>query len=32
MWKEDIDKGLLTKKELYEDENFPQWWLDSIFK
>jgi hypothetical protein len=32
MWKEDIEKGLLFKKELYEDEKFPHWWLDSIFK
>lgn len=32
MWKEDIEKGLLRKQELYEDELFPHWWLDSIFK
>ena len=32
MWREDISKGLLFKKELYEDEKFPHWWLDSIFK
>lgn len=32
MWKEDIAKGLLFKKELYEDPKFPHWWLDSIFK
>jgi hypothetical protein len=32
MWKEDIESGLLFKKELYEDEKFPHWWLDSIFK
>lgn len=32
MWKEDIEKGLLFKKELYEDETIPNWWLDKIFK
>jgi hypothetical protein len=32
MWKEDIQKGYLLKRELYEDELFPHWWLDSIFK
>ena len=32
MWREDIGKGLLFKHELYEDEKFPHWWLDSIFK
>ena len=32
MWKEDIPKGLLFKKELYEDPKFPHWWLDSIFE
>jgi hypothetical protein len=32
MWKEDIYKGMLFKSELYEDENYPHWWLDSIFK
>ncbi len=32
MWIEDINKGLLFKCELYEDENLPHWWLDSIFK
>jgi hypothetical protein len=32
MWKEDIEKGILFKKELYEDPKFPHWWLDSIFK
>lgn len=31
MWKEDMEKGLLFKKELYADEKFPHWWLDSIF-
>lgn len=32
MWKEDIANGLLFKFELYEDEKFPRWWLDQIFK
>lgn len=32
MWKEDIYKGLLFKFELYDDPNYPHWWLDSIFK
>lgn len=32
MWKEDIDKGLLHVRELYEDPKFPHWWLDSVFK
>jgi len=32
MWKEDISKGLLFKHELYADQKFPHWWLDSIFK
>lgn len=32
MWKNDIRKGLLFKWELYEDEQFPHWWLDDIFR
>ena len=32
MWKEDIEQRLLTKHELYSDERFPKWWLDSVFK
>ncbi len=32
MWKEDIQKGLLFKKELYEDSELPNWWLDKVFK
>jgi len=31
-WKEDIAMGCLFVRELYEDGNFPEWWLDSIFK
>lgn len=30
MWKEDIEKGLLFKKELYDDPNYPHWWLDKV--
>lgn len=35
MWKDDLngkldDFPLLTKKELYEDEKFPHWWLDKV--
>ena len=30
MWKEDISKGLLRKFELYEDGNYPHWWLDRV--
>jgi hypothetical protein len=32
MWKEDLQKGILFKQELYEDPKFPHWWLDSVFK
>lgn len=32
MWKEDIEKGLLFKNELYKDTKYPNWWLNSIFK
>ncbi|RWZ87216.1 MAG: hypothetical protein EO766_11855 [Hydrotalea sp. AMD] len=31
MWKEDIQKGLLFKHELYED-HYPHWWLDKILR
>ncbi len=31
MWKEDIEKGTLFVKELY-DGSFPEWWLDSVFR
>jgi hypothetical protein len=30
MWKEDIEKGLLFKQELYNDPNYPHSWLDSV--
>lgn len=32
MWKEDIAKGTLFLFELYNDENYPHWWLDRVFK
>lgn len=32
MWKEDIAAGMLRVYELYEDDKFPTWWLDSVFK
>lgn len=30
MWKQDIERGLLFKQELYNDSLFPNWWLDKI--
>lgn len=30
VWKEDIEKGLLFRWELYDE--YPSWWLDSVFK
>ena len=30
MWKEDIEKGLLFKSELYADPAYPEWFLDKI--
>lgn len=32
MWKEDMERGLLFKCELYDDPNLPNWWLDKVFK
>jgi len=32
MWKEDIEKGLLFKYELYNDPEIPDWFLDKVFK
>lgn len=32
MWKEDLDKGLLFKSELYADPNLPDHWLDKVLK
>lgn len=31
MWFEDLKKGMLFHKELYDDGMFPHWWLDKIF-
>ncbi len=31
MWKEDIQKGCLTRHELYDD-HFPDWWLDKVLR
>lgn len=31
-WKEMLLEGTLAKFELYEDPNYPHWWLDSILK
>jgi hypothetical protein len=30
MWREDLAAGLIFKWELYDDERFPHWWLDSV--
>lgn len=30
MWQEDLKKGYLTRKELYDDSIFPNWWLDKV--
>lgn len=32
MWREDIQNGLLFKFELYDDRNYPDWWLDGVLK
>lgn len=32
MWKEDLEKGYLGRRELYEDPNLPHWWLDLVLK
>ena len=32
MWREDIQRGLLFEKELYNDPKFPHWWLDKVLK
>jgi hypothetical protein len=32
MWREDIRDGILLKYELYEDEKYPNWWLDKVLK
>lgn len=30
MWREDLAAGLIFKWELYQDERFPHYWLDSV--
>lgn len=32
MWREDLRRGWISKAELYGDENYPHWWLDSVLK
>ena len=32
MWREDIEKGLLFKWELYDSPDLPDWWLDKVLK
>lgn len=31
-WKEALLEGSISKIELYEDEKYPSWWLDSVLK
>ena len=32
MWKEDIEKRLLFKSELYDDPTLPNWFLNKVLK
>lgn len=32
MWKEDLNKGYLTRAELYDDPRLPHWWLDRVLR
>ena len=32
MWKEDLRDGTLFRHELYEDPNYPHWWLDQVLR
>lgn len=32
MWTKDLKSGILFKKELYEDDTFPHWFLDRVLK
>ena len=34
MWREDIKRGVLKKKELYQDPEFQEyhWWLDKVLR
>ncbi len=29
-WNEDLVKGYLFRQELYDDPNYPNWWLDKV--
>ena len=31
MWKQGIKDGTLTLMELYQDKNYPYWWLNEVF-
>lgn len=31
-WREDLQRGLLARHELYEDPALPHWWLDSVLQ
>lgn len=30
MWKEGLKEGNITRKELYEDGKYPEWWLKKV--
>lgn len=30
MWRKDLQEGILTRRELYEDGKFPKWWLNKV--
>ena len=32
MWREDINQGLLSKKELHQDGKYPSWWLNKVLQ
>jgi hypothetical protein len=32
MWREDIEKGLLFKQELYDCPHLPDWWIKKVLK
>ena len=32
MWLDDRSRGHLVLSEIYQDNKYPHWWLDSIFK
>ena len=31
-WREALRRGIIAKFELYEDDSYPHWWLDSVLK